>query len=210
MEMINYTNFALDENIYGKNEIVGFFDNTGDYLEKNIYDIKNLGLNISIPALWYLTIRSPKRELTQKLLSEFGISKKLIKRPLKKLSTTERLKIELTLVLASNAKTVILDNLDVYFNDQDFTRLIKTMKAYKNEIGKTIIFTSNNPDTIVKAERYIVSNDSSIIYDDVNLHTLPIKTNTMLFADLANKKGAKLDYYKEANDLLKAIYRSVR
>lgn len=208
--MINYTNFGLDENIYGKNEIIGFFDNTGDYLEKNIYDIKNLGLNTSIPALWYLTIRNPKRELTQKLLSEFGISKKLIKRPLKKLSTTERLKIELTLVLASNAKTVILDNLDVYFNDQDFTRLIKTMKAYKNEIGKTIIFTSNNPDTIVKAERYIVSNDSSIIYDDVNLHTLPIKTNTMLFADLANKKGAKLDYYKEANDLLKAIYRSVR
>lgn len=210
MEMIKYTNFKVDEHLFGKGEIIGLYDKSGEYLNNTLYDIKSAIEAPHIPCGLYLKFKSKNQKLTATLMSEFGIDRELQKRTTKKLSSTEAIKISLINVLSSDAKTVILDSIDAYFNTEDFCHIIKTIKSHLKELDKTIIFLSNKPDHIIKADRYIVANESSIIYSGKDLHKLPIKTETMLFADLANKKGAKLDYYKEANDLLKAIYRNVR
>ena len=55
----------------------------------------------------------------------------------------------------------------------------------------------------------MIVDDKTVLFNGDNFERLPIKTNLMKIADLANKKNAKLDYYKDVNDLLKAIYRSV-
>jgi len=73
------------------------------------------------------------------------------------------------------------------------------------------LFSTNKIDNAIEVcDRFIIASENRIIYDGKDIDKLPEKTSIASFVDGANSKGAKLSYYKEPNDLLKAIYRSVK
>lgn len=209
MEIVNYSNFQLDESVYGKNELVTVLDKTGGFLYENIYDIEPPIYNKNFTVRLYLMFGIKNQKLKNALISELDIAV-LTKKKLKNLSTGELLKVLIVKTILSEAQTVILEGIDAYLNHHDLEHLLKTIKAHLKEADKTVIFETNKPEHLLFGTKYIVASDSSIIYNGHDFKKLPIDIETVEFAKLANKKGAKLDYYKEVNDLLKAIYRSVQ
>lgn len=209
MEIVNYTNFRLDENIYGKNELVSVLDKTGGFLYESLYDIKPITYNKNLTVGLFLFFKVKDKKLKKELVSELDITP-LLKKQLKNLSTGELIKVLIIKTLLSEAQTVILDGIDVYLNYHDLDRLLKTVKTHLKEIDKTVIFETNKPEHLLFGTKYIVASDLSIIYNGNDFKKLPIDIETVEFAKLANKKGVKLDYYKEVDDLLKVIYRSVQ
>ena len=88
---------------------------------------------------------------------------------------------------------------------------MKTLRRNLKDIDKTIILSSNSLDNIVPlCTKYIVLNNADVDYAGSNIEMLPVKTEIMKFTDRANDRKAKMSYYKDPSDLLKAIYRSVK
>ncbi|HBA37726.1 MAG TPA: hypothetical protein DCY94_03300 [Firmicutes bacterium] len=210
MEIVKYTNFELDEHVYGKNELVGILDKTGGFIYESLYDIKTPLYNGNLPVNIFLAFGAKNKKLKANLISELEIGKELLKRPLKNLSTTETVKILSIKMMLSDCKTILFDFPDSYFNYKDLEKFLKTIRTHLKEANKTAIFTTNKPDNLLFGSKYIVVNDQSIIYNGNDFKSLPEPIETVEFAHLANTRGAKLDDYKEPSDLLKAIYRSVQ
>ena len=69
----------------------------------------------------------------------------------------------------------------------------------------------NKTDNLAQyPDRYIVVDENQITYNGKKFDAVHESTAIKNFTALANAKGAKLKEYKEPNDLLKAIYRSVK
>lgn len=210
---IKYTNFPLSKKIYGQNEITAIFDHDGTFLYETIYDLKiyKPQSRLSVNLFLRFGANTKKRKLIFDMLSELEITKDLEKRPLRKLSTTELYKVLLIKLCISPAKNIILENLDTHFNYKDMMQILKTLKNHLPEIEKNVIFTTNKPDnSIENVDRYIVVRNGQITYNGKDHTALDVPTSINTFTELANSKGAKLKKYKEANDLLKAIYRSIK
>ncbi len=208
---IKYTTFKVDTKIYPDGEICGLIDKSGDFLQNNFYDIRVLSYNKSLTANFFLKFASKKKALINEMCEELEIRKELLKRKLKTLSDSELLKFLVIKVLLSKSKTVILDSIDVYLNYGDLKRLLKMIKSHIKEFDKTIIFKSNNIDNLIGlTDRYIIAEDGKIFYNGKDLKKIPVAPSTVEFTRLANKKGAKLNYYEDINDLLKAIYRDIK
>lgn len=208
---IKYTNFELDPNVYGKNEINGIIDQNGTYIYDNIYDINVFKPTTKFPVGIYLKSNLKTRKLVSSMLSDLEISKDLQSKSLKKLSSSELIKILVIKICVSNAKTIILELLDTYLCYKDMTLLLKTIKSHLKEIDKTVLVTTNKVDNLIElVDRYIVIKDGKIEYNGKDYTKIGVKTDIVTFTKIANAKGANLKEYKEANDLLKAIYRSVK
>jgi len=210
---IKYTNFLLNYEIFGKNEITAVFDHDGTFLYKNLYDIRKYQPKSRLPVRLFLKIGINKtmRELVENLLAELEISKELERRTLDKLSSSELYKILFIKICTSTAKSVILESMDTYLNFADLTRVLKTIKNYSKSINKNFIITTNKVDNSIQfVDRYIVVSNGNITYNGKDFSAINEPTNIKNFTELANARGAKLKDYKEANDLLKAIYRSIK
>lgn len=210
---IKYTNFELDPKVYGKNEISALFDMGETFIEDTIYDVRRFTITSNLPVGLYLRFgaNTKMRKLVFDMLSELEISKELERRPLKKLSTSEQIKVQLIKLCTSPAKTIILEGLDTYFNYKDLISILKSLKNHLVQIEKNVIVTTNKVENLVQyADRYIVIEEGQIVYNGTSFEKTNLETDIKVFTNLANQKGAKLKDYKEANDLLKAIYRSVK
>lgn len=211
---ISYTNFELDTQIYGTNELIGLIDKSGDFIYENFYDVRPITYNDNLSVALYLKnmpFYKNKKKLTFDMLDEFGITKELQKRSLKKLSTSELLKVLIIKLCSSDAKTIILDSIDSYLSYGDLNAILKTLKNHLPEIKKNVIFMTNKVDNIIQySSRYIIVEEGKIIYNGNDFKKLPIESSIANFVRLANQKGAALENYKDVNDLLKAIYRSVK
>lgn len=209
---IEYSNFALDETTFGKFELVGIIDKHYDFIYNRIYDIKKPEYNGNIRAKNYIALEKiTNRDITEKLLNEFELTEDVLSKKLKILSSGELAKILILKLCIGPAKVIILDHIDAYLNNRDLSNILSGIKRYSDNIGKTILFRSNSMDNIVaNCSRFIVSRDGEIVYNGTDINKLPEKTDIMRFVDAANEHKAKLQYYKESSDLLKAIYRSVK
>lgn len=210
---IKYTNFYLDSKVYGKNELCGMVDKSGVFLEKSLYDVKRLKYNPNKSVNHFLKFGAPSRvrAIVDEMLGEYEMSKEHRKRKLGTLSESELIKVLSIRAVTSSAKTIILDSIDAGLNWKDLNLVLKTVKRYLKTTDKTAIFSTHTVDNIiVQCDRYMVIKNEQIIYNDKNFDELPEPTETVTFAELANKRGAKIKKYKDANDLLKAIYRSVK
>lgn len=210
---IGYTNFELDSDIFGKNEITALIDTNGTFLYDKIYDIKSFAPESRLPLIVYLRFNTnfKKWKLLDELLEDLEIPKELMVRPLSKLSSSELQKVLIIKLCISNAKNIIIESIDTYFNFKDITLILKTLKMKLDRIGKNVLVTANNPDNLVQyVHRYIVAKDGNISYIGKDFTKMGVPTSIRTFIDLANNRGAKLNDYKEPNDLLKAIYRSVK
>lgn len=210
---IEYTNFELDPDIFGKNEITALIDTNGTFLYNKIYDIRSYNPQSFLPVGLFLRFSTSmkKWKIIEELLDEFDIDHNLEKRPITKLSSSELQKVLLIKLCVSNAKNIIIESIDTYFNFKDIIHILKTIKNKLGVLEKNVIVTANNPDNLVQyVHRYIVAKDGNITYIGKDFTKLGVPTSIKTFIDLANKRGAKLNDYKEPNDLLKAIYRSVK
>lgn len=209
---IKYTNFDLDPKLFIKNEINVLVDPNGTFIYDNVYDVKTYAPSSALPVGMFLKFGAniAKRKIIFDMLSEFEISKELEKRPLKKLSTSELLRVLLIKLCTSDAKNIILEGLDTYFNYKDMIMIVKTLKNHLVATDKTVVLTTNKVDNGIQcADHYIVIEEGKPIYNG-NDYAKISGTDIKKFTALANAKGAKIKDYKDPSDLLKAIYRSVK
>ena len=208
---IKYSNFDLDSNIYAINEINGIIDLNGTYIYDNIYDIQVFNPSSKFPVGFFLKSNLRMRKTVSSMLSELEISKDVQSKNLKKLSSSELIKILIIKLCCTNAKVIILECLDTYLCYKDMVLLLKTIKGHLKELSKTVIVTTNKVDNLIEpVDKYIVVENGAIAYNGKDYTKIGVKTDIVSFTELANSKGANLKEYKEANDLLKAIYRSVK
>lgn len=210
---VRYSNFSLDPKIYGSFELTGLVDLDSGFIHKNFYDVKNITYNEKMKVGNYLSvfIPAPYRKLSDTLIAEFEFDKEFLKKKLGELSSSELIKVLAIKLMLSDAKVIFLDNIDIYMNTKDLNSFLKILKSHSKEAKKNIIFSTNKIDNIIDVcERYIIAQENSIIYNGKDIDKLPIKTELSEFASLALNKKVKLNNYKDINDLLKAIYRSVK
>lgn len=129
--------------------------------------------------------------------------------------------VGLACILIHNPKVLILDEPTIGLNDNDIKELIKLFKMLKNKYHRTIIVVSHDMDFIHKlvdnvvvlyngeivlyGNKYQVFNDTKILK---KYGLLP--PHIMLFrSKVLNKKGIRLEYREEINDLIKDIFRHV-
>ena len=209
MEIV-YTNNELDSHYFKKYKVNGLYSKNSNYLKSLAIDLKEININKKMNVGVYLKYGNKQKfSIISELLKEFDIEH-LQKQKLGELSTTELLKILTIKELVGNNETIILRSIDNYLNTRDLKRYFQILKNHIDKLRKTIIFETNNIDNLSKiCSNILITDNNNVLFNGDNFDRLPMKTNLMKIADLANKKNAKLDYYKDVNDLLKAIYRSV-
>ncbi len=209
MEIV-YTNNELDSHYFKKYKVNGLYSKNSNYLKSLAIDLKEININKKMNVGVYLKYGNKQKfSIISELLKEFDIEH-LQKQKLGELSTTELLKILTIKELVGNNETIILRSIDNYLNTRDLKRYFQILKNHIDKLRKTIIFETNNIDNLSKiCSNILITDNNNVLFNGDNYDRLPMKTNLMKIADLANKKNAKLDYYKDVNDLLKAIYRSV-
>jgi len=209
---IKYSKFSLDTKTYGNFELCGIIDRNSNFIDKRVYDIKMLKYNPNITVGMFLFINKIKhRELVDTLLESFGFTKVIKKKLMRNLSNSELIKILLVKVCSSEAKVIILEHIDTYLNYRDLKDVLVSIRKQLKTIEAHVLFSTNKIDNAIEVcDRFIIASENRIIYDGKDIDKLPEKTSIASFVDGANSKGAKLSYYKEPNDLLKAIYRSVK
>lgn len=209
---ISYSNYELDTNLFPKNEVIGLIDKNSSFIYNRIYDLKNIQFNMNHKVMTFLGLDGiKKRKLLKDIKDQIGITKELEKKQLRTLSSGELIKVLILKACIIDTKVIVLNHIDAYLNDRDLKDIFIALKRNKEQIGKTIIFATNKVDNIISnTNYYIIASENRVIYNGNDINTIKDKTSVMTFVDAANKKGAKLNYYKDANDLLKAIYRSVK
>lgn len=209
MEII-YTNNELDTHYFKKYKINGLYSVNTNYLKSLDIDLKEIPINKKMNTGIFIKHGNKQRgSIITELLKEFDIEH-LQKQKLGDLSTTELIKIIAVKELVSSNETIIFKSIDNYLNTRDLKRFFQILNNHTDKLKKTIIFETTNIDNLSKVcSNIMIVDDKTVLFNGDNFERLPIKTNLMKIADLANKKNAKLDYYKDVNDLLKAIYRSV-
>jgi energy-coupling factor transport system ATP-binding protein len=136
-----------------------------------------------------------------------------------KLSHGDMRKVALASVLAYDPDILILDEPTVGLDNKSKNDLIKLLKSLKNEYGKTIIIVSHDINFLLKFVDYVYLMKDGCIYlegnkfdvfsneDAMNTCGL-IVPNLLHFSNLVfEKKGIKIGYRDEINDLIKDVYR---
>ncbi len=144
----------------------------------------------------------------------------LEKKPLT-LSNNEAKKVALASILMYNPKIIILDEPTSGLDNKTVEEFKKLFKMLKNRYKKTIIVVSHDMDFIhsLVDEVYVLNKGEIVLQGnkyDVFKNTRGLKKlgllppRIMLFSDtVLLKKGIKLGYREEINDLIKDIYRNV-
>lgn len=211
---IKYTNFGIDDTIFLKNKINGIYSIKDNYIYNNLYNLKEINLPKIIPTKLYLFISTnfnlKKIKLLKELINKLELTDQILKQSPSTLSTGEQIKIELIKLLLSKNNVIVLEYIDSYIPTITIKNYFNIIRGYLEEFDKTILIESSNINNIVElSDNYLVYKNKKITYVGNDINKLPIKTNLTTFIDKANKKGAKLNYYKDIKDLLKAIYRNV-
>lgn len=199
-----------DEKTFGRNEIIGLIDKSGEFQKEHYPDAKTINKNDLMPVFLFLKTNYRQKRLIDNLISELEIPKDLMHRKLKSLSESELIKVLIIKAVTKDYRTIILDSIDTSLTWRDYHNLINSLKSHASDIGKTIIISTNKGNNILDCNRYIVTDNSRIVYKGKELSQLPVETDSGEFTTLANEKGAGINYYKDINDLLKAVYRSLK
>lgn len=155
-------------------------------------------------------------------LKMVGLDDSYLDRDPFKLSNGEKRKVAIASVLAYNPKVIIFDEPTIGLDYESKKNLIKILRLLKMKYNKTIILISHDVDFIhlisdhvilldngsivASGDKYQILTDSALL----DIYKLPMP-KVVEFADkVYRKKGIKMGYRDDINDLLKDIYRYVR
>jgi len=168
----------------------------------------------------YKTSTIEKRVLDA--LKMVGLDETYLDRDPFSLSYGEMRSIAIASVLAFNPKVILFDEPTMGLDSASKKNLIRLIKLLKNRYLKNIIIVSHDTDFLLKvADTVHVLEDGKIAltgskYEVLSNASLLKKNNIIVpklieFSNLVTKKkGVKIGYRDEINDLIKDIYRYVK
>lgn len=155
------------------------------------------------------------------VLKIVNLSKDILARNPLLLSNNESRKVALASILIYNPKIIILDEPTNDLDTKTKEELLMLLKMLKNRYHKTIIMVSHDIEFIHRlVDNVVVLNKGNVVLQgtkyQVFSNTRVLKKHgilapkIMLFREKAlNKKGIRLEYRDEINDLIKDIFRNV-
>lgn len=208
---IKYSNEELDSKTFGKNLIIGLYDEKGEFLKDIIPNVKTIKtLKIPVGIAFKLKTNYKNKSILREMLKDLELPETIEKRNMQTLSTSELIKVQTIIAFLSNANVIILKGIDKLLNYRDLVHLTKALKSHMFNLKKTVIIETTSIDNLITAaDRFIITKNNNILYNGHDYKLIPFNSTIQDFVDLANAKGAKLNKYKDESDLLKAIYRSV-
>ena len=148
-----------------------------------------------------------------------GLDDSFLNRNPYKISNGERRKVALASILCYKPDVIILDEPTVGLDNKSKVELMKLLKRLKNEFGKTIIIVSHDINFLHKFVDYVYLIDNGKIVlegdkysvfsnEEVMKECGLIVPDVLHFSNLVfEKKGIKIGYRDEINDLIKDVYR---
>lgn len=103
------------------------------------------------------------------------------------LSSQNIIKIQLLLALLSNPKVLVIDSIDSYFKDSEFSEIIEILKHFQTTKNLTIIMFTNKLEATIPVDYLYILNNSNIILEGLPLDVLK-KDNVL------NKIGLELPF----------------
>lgn len=138
------------------------------------------------------------------------------------LSNGEKRKVAIASIIAFNPKVIILDEPTIGLDSISKKNLLQLIKKLKQRLNKTIILISHDIELVHQVSDYIVVLDKgnviaegdkySVFKQEEMLNNYGIKVPKIIeFSNkVLDKKGVKIGYRDEMNDLIKDIYRYVK
>lgn len=165
------------------------------------------------------SVKSIQKHISDALIM-MGLDDSYLNRNPFTLSSGEMRKVAIASVLAFNPKVIILDEPTIGLDNKSKENLIKIIKLLKNRYKKTIIVVSNDIDLLLKISDHVILLDKGKIvlegnkYDvfkqDIEKYSLK-RPKIIEFEQLVlEKKGIKIGYRDDINDLMKDVYRYVK
>lgn len=155
------------------------------------------------------------------LLKLFGLSEEILKMGYFELSDGEKKKVLIIKMFMRNSKVILMDNPTGGLDQKSIETLIKLLKKEKRK-DKIIIIASQDFEFLMKvSDRILIIDNKKIVINEnkqeffcnkakLNNCGLSIPNVLEFRQKVLNKKGVKLVYRDNINDLLKDVYRNVK
>lgn len=202
---IMHTN-TLANSYFVNKDFIGFVGEVAD-LKFLIREINVQGYNPD------KTVRSYVPD-GEEYLKALGINSTIFNVTLEDLSKTDLKLVKLIKAILLKPKMIILNNVEIGINDRIANRLSRFIKTMNEVFGIKFMVISKNPLFLTQSTKDILVMKNGIIRYQGDL-LLALKQKVLdkppiiKMIDMANKKGANLEYTLDDKELLKAIYRSV-
>lgn len=196
----------IQNNYFLNKTIVGLFGEMADtpVLIKNI---ERLEINAK-HRVKALIGREPE------LIKALGLNNQILKQKVQDLSQVDAKCVSLIKTIMLKPELIILNNFEKGVNAKVLTRMIRFIKTIQATFNIKFIIISNDPLFLSKISKDIIIMKQRIIkyqgpiMPALKQNLLP-QPEILKFIDLANEKGADLDYSLEEKEVLKSIYRSI-
>ena len=220
---INIGNFTItsDKNV---NDIDALRFNIG-YLFQNIdlqFFNKTIYEELSFNLIYYNYHTKDIEKRVKDSLKMVGLSEEYMYKQINTLSKGEKRLLSIASVLVHNPKVLLLDDPTIGLDGIGKDNLVRLIRLLKNRYHKTIIIADNDIDFL-----YSIVDNIHVIYNgkivlsgnkyDVFKKTKLLKEYGIMLPNLIefsnkvlDKKGIKLGYRDDINDLIKDIYRNVK
>ena len=199
------------------NETIGYlFQNT-----KSSFFCETVKEEIEMSAITHNYKIKQLNKRVKDVLKILNLKEDILNRNPMTLSNNETKLVGLASILIYNPKILILDEPTNNLDDKTKKELLVLLKMLKNRYHKTIIIVSHDMEFIHKlVDNIIVLNNGEIVLHgnkyQVFSNTRILKKygllapKIMLFRErVLNRKGIRLEYRDEINDLIKDIFRNV-
>ncbi len=155
-------------------------------------------------------------------LKMVGLDENYLERNPFTLSNGEKRKVAIASIIAFNPKVIILDEPTIGLDSISKKNLLQLIKKLKQRLNKTIILISHDIELVHQVSDYVVVLDKGIVIAEgdkysvfkqeemLNAHGIKVPKIIEFSNKVLDKKGVKIGYRDEMNDLIKDIYRYVK
>ena len=199
--------------IIKKNKINALINFNMDYNDSSVY-LKDRYPHKSVYDYIYSYTKSQKKRINQSLLF-VDIDINIQSRDISTLSSSEKVKIELAIMLILNKEIIYLHNFDKYFMSKDLFYFKNLLKKIVLNYHKTIVIINGNLSFMIDfVDYYFILTDNNKIqkfdkYELLNFDDIIKFPPIIDFIKYVNRNKKILNYYTNINELIKAIYREV-